>query len=68
MWPMSSWRVLLKTDVPRALLAKYAAAQDNLDEWGRISLAVVIQFPADANQPGSCRAEQALVSGGESMG
>jgi len=50
------------------MVAKYAATEDSLDEWGRSSLAVVIQLPADANQPGSCRAEQALVSGGESMG
>ena len=30
------------------LVAKYADSEDNLDEWGRTSLPVVIKFPADA--------------------
>jgi deazaflavin-dependent oxidoreductase (nitroreductase family) len=30
------------------LVAKYADSEDNLDEWGRTSLPVVITFPADA--------------------
>jgi len=30
------------------LVAKYADSEDNLDQWGRISLPVVIGFPADA--------------------
>jgi F420H(2)-dependent quinone reductase len=32
----------------RALvLAKYSGSEDNLDEWGRTSLAVVVAFPAE---------------------
>jgi hypothetical protein len=38
------------------LVAKYADREDNLDEWGRTSLPVVITFPSDA---------EALDSGGE---
>ena len=30
------------------LLAKYAATEDDLDEWGRTSLPVVVEFPSDA--------------------
>ena len=30
------------------LVAKYAATEGDLDEWGRTSLPVVIEFPADA--------------------
>ena len=30
------------------LVAKYAAAEDDLDEWGRKSLPVVVEFPSDA--------------------
>ena len=30
------------------LLAKYADAEDDLDEWGRTALPVVIEFPRDA--------------------
>ena len=30
------------------LVAKYTDSEDNLDEWGRTSLPVVIKFPADA--------------------
>lgn len=29
------------------LLAKYAQAEDDLDDWGRTSLPVVVEFPAD---------------------
>jgi deazaflavin-dependent oxidoreductase (nitroreductase family) len=29
------------------VLAKYSATQDDLDEWGRTSLAVVIAFPPE---------------------
>jgi len=50
------------------LLTKYADSEDNLDEWGRTSLPVVIEFPADADEPKSCGAEPALWSSGESMG
>jgi hypothetical protein len=32
------------------LLTKYADSEDDLDEWGRTSLPVVIEFPADADQ------------------
>jgi hypothetical protein len=31
------------------LLAKYGGTEENLDEWGRTSLTVVIEFPADAD-------------------
>ena len=30
------------------LVAKYAATEDDLDEWGRTSLPVVVEFPSDA--------------------
>jgi len=30
------------------LLSKYADDEDELDEWGRTALPVVIEFPADA--------------------
>jgi deazaflavin-dependent oxidoreductase (nitroreductase family) len=30
------------------LLAKYASTDDDLDEWGRTALPVVIEFPAEA--------------------
>jgi len=30
------------------LVAKYAATEDDLHEWGRTSLSVVVEFPADA--------------------
>ena len=30
------------------MVAKYAATEDSLDEWGRTSLPVVIEFPVDA--------------------
>jgi deazaflavin-dependent oxidoreductase (nitroreductase family) len=34
----------------RALLvAKYARTEDSLDEWGRTSLPVVVEFPADTD-------------------
>ena len=36
------------------LLAKYRATEDDLDEWGRIALPVVIELPLDADEPGSC--------------
>jgi deazaflavin-dependent oxidoreductase (nitroreductase family) len=36
------------------LLTKYADSEDNLDEWGRTSLPVVIEFPVDADEPDSC--------------
>ena len=29
------------------VLAKYAASEEDLDEWGPTSLAVVVAFPAD---------------------
>jgi deazaflavin-dependent oxidoreductase (nitroreductase family) len=29
------------------LVAKYASTDDDLDEWGRTSLPVVVEFPAD---------------------
>ena len=35
------------------LVAKYAPSEDNLDEWGRTSLPVVIQFGTNAREPGS---------------
>ena len=44
------------------LLAKYVATEDNLDEWGRISLPVMVEFPDNADEPNSCCAEQALSS------
>ena len=44
------------------LLAKYAATEDSLDEWGRISLPVMVEFPDNADEPNSCCAEQALSS------
>ena len=31
------------------LLAKYAGSEEDLDEWGRSSLAVVVAFPAEAS-------------------
>jgi hypothetical protein len=31
------------------LLGKYGPSEDNLDEWGRTSLPVVIEFPADGD-------------------
>lgn len=31
------------------LLAKYSGSQDDLDEWGRTSLGVVVAFPAEAS-------------------
>ena len=43
------------------LLTKYADSEDDLDEWGRTSLPVVIEFPADADEPDSS-AKQALSS------
>jgi deazaflavin-dependent oxidoreductase (nitroreductase family) len=30
------------------LVAKYAASEDDLDEWGRTSLPVVVEFASDA--------------------
>jgi deazaflavin-dependent oxidoreductase (nitroreductase family) len=50
------------------LLAKYADSEDDLDEWGRSSLPVVIEFPADADEPASSCAEHTRGSGGESTG
>jgi deazaflavin-dependent oxidoreductase (nitroreductase family) len=35
------------------LVAKYARSEDNLDEWGRISLPVVIELPADSDESNS---------------
>ncbi len=32
------------------LLAKYARAEDDLDDWGRTSLPVVVEFPADTDE------------------
>jgi len=32
----------------KLLVVKYAATEDDLDEWGRTSLPVVVEFPADA--------------------
>ena len=37
------------------LLAKYAGTEDDLDEWGRTSLPVVIELPPDVDEPDSCR-------------
>jgi deazaflavin-dependent oxidoreductase (nitroreductase family) len=37
------------------LLAKYAATEDDLDEWGRTSLPVVIELPPDVDEPDSWR-------------
>jgi deazaflavin-dependent oxidoreductase (nitroreductase family) len=37
------------------LLAKYAGTEDDLDEWGRTALPVVIELPLDADESGSCR-------------
>jgi deazaflavin-dependent oxidoreductase (nitroreductase family) len=31
------------------LLAKYGGTEENLDEWGRTSLPVVVELPADAS-------------------
>jgi hypothetical protein len=31
------------------LLAKYAASEDDLDEWGRTALPVLIELPSDAD-------------------
>jgi deazaflavin-dependent oxidoreductase (nitroreductase family) len=31
------------------LVAKYADSEDNLEEWGRTSLPIVIEFPANMN-------------------
>jgi F420H(2)-dependent quinone reductase len=33
----------------QSLLTKYADSEDNLDEWGRTSLPVVIEFQADTD-------------------
>jgi deazaflavin-dependent oxidoreductase (nitroreductase family) len=30
------------------LVAKYAATEDDLDQWGRTSLPVMVEFPSDA--------------------
>jgi hypothetical protein len=30
------------------LLAKYSRSEDDLDEWGRTSLAVIVAFPIEA--------------------
>ncbi|HVC35455.1 MAG TPA: nitroreductase family deazaflavin-dependent oxidoreductase [Chloroflexota bacterium] len=32
------------------LVAKYGGTEDNLDEWGRTSLPVVVEFPADRGE------------------
>jgi hypothetical protein len=37
------------------LLAKYGPTEDDLDEWGRTALPVVIELPLDADEPGSRR-------------
>ena len=39
----------------RLLLTRYAHTEDDLDAWGRTSVPVVIEFPADANDPGTGR-------------
>jgi deazaflavin-dependent oxidoreductase (nitroreductase family) len=41
------------------LLTKCADSEDDLDGWGRTSLPVVIEFPADADDPDSRCTDQA---------
>jgi len=36
------------------VLAKYGPTEDDLDEWGRTALPVMIELPLDADEPGSC--------------
>jgi deazaflavin-dependent oxidoreductase (nitroreductase family) len=47
------------------LLAKYEPTEDDLDEWGRTALPVVIELPLDADESGSCRSG---FTGGNSLG
>jgi hypothetical protein len=48
------------------LVPKYADTEDDLDAWGRTSLPVVIDFPADRRDENVACAQAARDSGGES--